>query len=110
MLIHHISVDFNTEHKCKNFDAIREWAKERQLPESVEPDFLEPPVAGDRIFDEIPWAIFWVLGRSSFFNMRSLEAVYIQQSQKWSQVGWREIRHWPPSGILGELPRLQITL
>lgn len=54
MLIHHISVDFNTEHKCKNFDAIREWAKERQLPESVEPDFLEPPVAGDRIFDEIP--------------------------------------------------------
>lgn len=49
------SVDFNTEHKCKNFDAIREWAKERQLPESVQEDFLQPPQMGDRIFEEIPW-------------------------------------------------------
>lgn len=48
------SVDFNTEHKCKNFDAIREWAKERQLPESVAEDFLLPPEEGDRIFTEIP--------------------------------------------------------
>ena len=47
-------VDFNTEHRCKNFDAIREWARERQIPEEVEEDFLQPPVEGDRIYEEIP--------------------------------------------------------
>lgn len=47
-------VDFNTKHKCKNFDAIREWAKERQLPEHVADDFLLPPEVGDLIYDEMP--------------------------------------------------------
>jgi len=47
-------VDFNTDHKCKNFDAIRQWAKERQLPETVPTDFLQPPKMGDLIYDTIP--------------------------------------------------------
>jgi hypothetical protein len=47
-------VDFNTEHKCKNFDAIRQWAEERQLPETVPKDFLKPPQNGDTIYIEIP--------------------------------------------------------
>lgn len=50
-------VDFNTEHKCKNYDAIRAWAEKRQLPppEQGPPDLLEPPKPGvDTILDEIP--------------------------------------------------------
>ena len=47
-------VDFNTEHKCKNYDAIREWARVRQLPASVPADFLKGPEVGDRIYDTIP--------------------------------------------------------
>jgi hypothetical protein len=47
-------VDFNTDHKCKNFDAIRQWAEERQIPVNVPQDYLQPPVEGDRIYDEIP--------------------------------------------------------
>lgn len=47
-------VDFHTEHKCKNFEAIRQWAKERQIPEQVPNDFLQPPQEGDRIYEEIP--------------------------------------------------------
>ncbi|KAG0650027.1 Oxidase ustYa [Hyphodiscus hymeniophilus] len=47
-------VDFNTDHKCKNFDAIRQWAEERQIPEAVPGDFLQPPKESDTVFDEIP--------------------------------------------------------
>lgn len=47
-------VDFNTEHKCKNFDAIRQWAQDRQIPEQVADDFLQPPKEGDTIYEEIP--------------------------------------------------------
>ena len=47
-------VDFNTEHMCKNFDTIRQWAEERQLPETVPHDFLKPPQTGDTIYEEIP--------------------------------------------------------
>ena len=47
-------VDFNTAHTCKNYDAIRQWAEERQLPEHPPKDFLEHPKAGDRIYSEIP--------------------------------------------------------
>ncbi|KAI9049225.1 hypothetical protein LZ554_007072 [Drepanopeziza brunnea f. sp. 'monogermtubi'] len=47
-------VDFNTEHKCKNFEAIRQWAEERQLPETVPEDFLRPPQDGDTIYEAIP--------------------------------------------------------
>ncbi|PYI08296.1 hypothetical protein BO78DRAFT_405789 [Aspergillus sclerotiicarbonarius CBS 121057] len=47
-------VDFNTEHKCRNFDQIRDWAQQHQLPETVPSDFLEPPKMGDRVYEAIP--------------------------------------------------------
>ncbi|KAN0103283.1 protein of unknown function (DUF3328) domain containing protein [Hyaloscypha variabilis] len=47
-------VDFNTEHKCKNYDAIKEWARVRQLPAGVPDDFLKPPRIGDTVYDAIP--------------------------------------------------------
>ncbi|CZT11665.1 uncharacterized protein RAG0_15749 [Rhynchosporium agropyri] len=47
-------VDFNTEHKCKNFDAIRQWAEERQISEETPLDFLKPPQVGDTIYEAIP--------------------------------------------------------
>jgi hypothetical protein len=47
-------VDFNTRHKCVNYDAIRQWAEERQLPESVPEDFLEPPNADSKIYPGTP--------------------------------------------------------
>lgn len=47
-------VDFNTEHKCKNFDAIRQWAEERQIPETVPMDFLQPPKKDDLVYETIP--------------------------------------------------------
>ena len=47
-------VDFNTRHKCKNFDAIRRWAEERQLPKDVPEDFLQPPKEGDTVYEHIP--------------------------------------------------------
>ncbi|OBT95655.1 hypothetical protein VE01_05884 [Pseudogymnoascus verrucosus] len=47
-------VDFNTEHKCRNYDAVRKWAEKRQLPEEVPPDFLVPLGAEDVVYEEIP--------------------------------------------------------
>lgn len=47
-------VDFNTIHKCRNFDAIRQWAEDHQLPEVTPADYLEPPQAGDRIWHTVP--------------------------------------------------------
>jgi len=47
-------VDFNTRHKCKNFEAIRQWAHDHQLPEEPPADFLQPPRAGDLIYDSVP--------------------------------------------------------
>ncbi|APA08545.1 hypothetical protein sscle_04g033150 [Sclerotinia sclerotiorum 1980 UF-70] len=46
-------VDFNTEHKCKNFDAIRQWAEERQMPAGGPPDFLQKPKESD-VLESIP--------------------------------------------------------
>jgi hypothetical protein len=45
-------VDFNTEHQCKNFDAVRQWAEGRQLPAETPNDYLEKPAG--RIWSEIP--------------------------------------------------------
>ncbi|KAH9215776.1 hypothetical protein DL95DRAFT_388397 [Leptodontidium sp. 2 PMI_412] len=47
-------VDFNTEHKCKDFEGIRRWAEERQIPEETPEDFLRPPQVGDFIYESIP--------------------------------------------------------
>jgi hypothetical protein len=49
-------VDFNTVHKCRNFDAIRDWAEKHQLPDEKEvpEDFLDLPKEGDRIWNVVP--------------------------------------------------------
>jgi hypothetical protein len=49
-------VDFNTVHKCRNFDAVRDWAEKHQLPDVKETptDFLELPKDGDRIWQTVP--------------------------------------------------------
>ena len=47
-------VDFNTKHVCRDFDAVRNWALEHQIPKDTPRDFLEPPKEGDRIFYTIP--------------------------------------------------------
>ncbi|KAI9038107.1 oxidase ustYa family protein [Aspergillus affinis] len=48
-------VDFNTKHKCKNFEAIRKWAEDNQLPEQPPPDFIQQlPKKGEKVYKEIP--------------------------------------------------------
>ncbi|CDM30297.1 hypothetical protein DTO013E5_9278 [Penicillium roqueforti] len=47
-------VDFNTQHRCKNFDAVRRWAEDNQLPQDPPSDFLQPPSEGDRIYIQMP--------------------------------------------------------
>ncbi|PMD40559.1 hypothetical protein L207DRAFT_544008 [Hyaloscypha variabilis F] len=47
-------VDFNTKHMCRDFEAVRSWAEERQMPEVVPEDWLQPPELGDRIYEEMP--------------------------------------------------------
>ncbi|KAK4936817.1 hypothetical protein LTR10_022406 [Elasticomyces elasticus] len=47
-------VDFNTQHKCRNFDDIRRWAEVRQLPKDVPEDFLQPPYSDSIILDGVP--------------------------------------------------------
>ncbi|KAF7187165.1 hypothetical protein HII31_11546 [Pseudocercospora fuligena] len=47
-------VDFNTKHTCRNYEAVRQWAEERQLPEEVPDDFLAGPRPGDRVLDHVP--------------------------------------------------------
>lgn len=40
-------VDFNTKHQCRDFEAIRRWSQEHQLPEVTPEDWLEPPKSED---------------------------------------------------------------
>jgi len=47
-------VDFNTRHKCRNFEDVRKWAEARQLPAQVPPDFLQPPTDSDVVFPGVP--------------------------------------------------------
>lgn len=51
-------VDFNTKHVCRDFEAIRAWAEEHQMPEpeSLPSDYFEVPVPGDgvRVWDVAP--------------------------------------------------------
>jgi hypothetical protein len=46
--------DFNTEHKCRNYDAIRRWAEENQAPENVPEDYLAWPKSLDDVLETIP--------------------------------------------------------
>ena len=47
--------DFNTNHKCKNFEAIRQWGQEHQEPlaEALPPDYLMVPAAHD-VLQDVP--------------------------------------------------------
>ncbi|KAK5108716.1 hypothetical protein LTR62_007863 [Meristemomyces frigidus] len=47
-------VDFNTEHVCRNFEDIRDWAEKHQGPAEIPADYLEPPQVGDRVYTAIP--------------------------------------------------------
>lgn len=47
-------VDFNTQHRCRNFEQIRQWAEKHQLPMKVPSDYLQPPKEEDRIYTEMP--------------------------------------------------------
>lgn len=49
-------VDFNTVHKCRNFENVRDWAEKHQLPDAdtVPDDYLELPKEGDRIWHTVP--------------------------------------------------------
>lgn len=41
--------DFNTQHKCKNYDAVRVWAEAHQVPpnEELPVGYVAPPEEGD---------------------------------------------------------------
>lgn len=49
-------VDFNTKHQCRNYEEIRKWAEEHQLPadHEVPADFLEPPEDESMVYESIP--------------------------------------------------------
>jgi hypothetical protein len=47
-------VDFNTKHVCRNFEAIRDWAKVRQIREDSPADLMEEPGEDVKILDEFP--------------------------------------------------------
>jgi Mycotoxin biosynthesis protein UstYa len=43
----HTFVDFNTQHTCRDFEAIRSWAEKHQLSEHAPKDLLQAPKPGD---------------------------------------------------------------
>ena len=45
-------VDFNTKHKCKNFEAIRSWAEQHQIRKANNDEVELRP--GDIVLSEIP--------------------------------------------------------
>lgn len=47
--------DFRSHHKCKNFDAIRDWAVQLQAPppDTLPADFLKAPAADDVLDKEM---------------------------------------------------------
>jgi hypothetical protein len=46
--------DFNTKHKCRNYDAIRQWAEDRQAPFVQPPDYLMPPRSMEDVLETMP--------------------------------------------------------
>ncbi|KAJ5698487.1 hypothetical protein N7462_000492 [Penicillium macrosclerotiorum] len=47
-------LDLNTRHRCKNFEDVRQWAEENQLPEKPPEDFLQRPTPGGMIYTQMP--------------------------------------------------------
>lgn len=48
----HAFPDFSRDHKCKNFDDIREWAKQHQG--NFEEARFQTPPKGEIVLDEVP--------------------------------------------------------
>lgn len=46
--------DFNTKHKCRDFDAVKNWAEQRQMPVDVPADFFQQPDEGDTVYSTYP--------------------------------------------------------
>ncbi|KAF7901476.1 hypothetical protein EAF00_003697 [Botryotinia globosa] len=46
--------DFNTKHKCRDFDAVRNWAEQRQMPADVPVDFFQQPVGREAVYSTHP--------------------------------------------------------
>ena len=50
-------VDFNTKHRCRDYEGVRKWAEEHQMPPEEAVDmsrFYEQPKPGDTIYPAIP--------------------------------------------------------
>ncbi len=50
-------VDFNTKHRCRDYEAVRVWAEAHQLPPEKEINmsrFYEMPKPGDAVLSAIP--------------------------------------------------------
>jgi hypothetical protein len=50
-------VDFNTKHRCRDYEGVRAWAEAHQLPPEEEVDmsrFYQMPKAGEPVLAEIP--------------------------------------------------------
>jgi hypothetical protein len=50
----HSFLDFNTKHVCRNFEEIREWAEENQLPKNLPKDFWEMPGEDVKVWELTP--------------------------------------------------------
>jgi hypothetical protein len=46
--------DFNTQHICRNYDAVRQWAEENQAPEGEPADYLMPPRSREDVLETMP--------------------------------------------------------
>ncbi|KAF7884127.1 uncharacterized protein EAF01_011550 [Botrytis porri] len=46
--------DFNTKHRCRDFDAVKIWAEQRQVPADVPADFLQQPEEGETVYSTYP--------------------------------------------------------
>lgn len=50
-------VDFNTKHRCRDYEGVRRWAEEHQMPPEKDVDmarFYEQPRPGDTVYSAIP--------------------------------------------------------
>ena len=50
----HAFPDFNTQHICRDFEGVRQWAQSHQAPEEVPEDYLDRPVDGEGVYDDMP--------------------------------------------------------
>ncbi|TEY48290.1 hypothetical protein BOTCAL_0296g00100 [Botryotinia calthae] len=46
--------DFNTSHKCRDFDAVKNWAQQRQMTAEAPADFLQQPEEGYTVYSAYP--------------------------------------------------------